>query len=140
MDSPRVVNLDRALERMHRVVVFGVGLVLLGVSLPETAQAFSSAEWAIGELCSHMEGNLGALLMSAAGVGAVISAALGNFRASYSLIIVGIGGFSVSAMLSLYFPDAATTCDNGSQAGTAAQQGGAQQGGAQQGGDPFQQN
>ncbi len=97
--------------------VFALGLALY-LGAPEHTYAFESAKFAIKELCGHMMGNLGALLMTTAGVGAIVSAAFGNFKASYSLIITGIGAFSVSSMLSLYFPDAGTLCEEGSSGGS----------------------
>ena len=102
-----------------RLGIYSCGLLMVGLALPESAFAFDSARWAIQELCAHIEGNLGALLMSAAGVGAVVSGAFGNFRASYGFLIVGIGAFSVSAILSLYFGAAATECQTGAQNGGA---------------------
>ncbi len=93
--------------------VFAAGLALHIMGSPEESHAFASAKFAIEQLCGYMMGNLGALLMTTAGVGAIVSAAFGNFKASYSLIITGIGAFSVSSMLNLYFPIAAESCKEG---------------------------
>ncbi len=94
-------------------VAFAAGLALHIMGSPEESHAFASAKFAIEQLCGYMMGNLGALLMTTAGVGAIVSAAFGNFKASYSLIITGIGAFSVSSMLNLYFPIAAESCKEG---------------------------
>lgn len=101
---------------------FFVALVIVG-AVASNAYAFESAKYAIQELCGHMTGSLGGLLMSAAGVGAIVAAAFGNFRASFSFLITGIGAFTVSAILSLYFPTAADTCDQGA-GGNGANNGG----------------
>jgi type IV secretory pathway VirB2 component (pilin) len=88
------------------------------VSAPFEVFALASVEFAIRELCQHMEGNLGGLLMVTAGVGGMISAAFGNMKALYSCVITGIGAFTVSSMLSLYFPKAYGIC-SGSGGNTA---------------------
>lgn len=86
---------------------------LLSLSLVSVAFAFESAKFAIEELCGHMTGSLGGLLMSAAAVGGIAAAAFGNFRASFSFIITGIGAFTISSLLSLHFPQAAGSCNGG---------------------------
>lgn len=105
------------LVMFSRLSLLTLGVSLLVVSVPQLAFAFDSAEFAISEICGHMEGNLGALLMSVAGVGAVVSAAMGNFRAAFTCLIVGIGAFGTSAMMSFYFPDAAEVCVEGAENG-----------------------
>lgn len=97
-------------ERVLRVSLFSAGTTMISISLPEYSFAFASAEFAIKEICGHMMGNLGALLMTAAGVGAVVSAAFGNFKASYGLIITGVGAFTISSLLGLFFEDAGALC------------------------------
>lgn len=78
------------------------------------AFAFESVQFAIKEICGHMQGNLGGLLMTVAGIGGITAAAFGNLRASHSMIVVGVGAAALSAVLSLYFPAAAKLChDNG---------------------------
>lgn len=87
----------------------------------ESAFAFDSVRFAIREICGHMTGNLGGLLMVVAGIGGLASAAFGNFRASQSLIITAIGAFAISSILSLYFPRAAAECNqNAGDGGGAA--------------------
>ena len=109
-------------EKVIRMSLMTGGFMLIAHSAGELAPAFAfdSAKYAIKEICGHMQGNLGALLMSAAGVGAVISGAMGNFRASFTLIIVGVGAFTTDAIMSLFFPDAAEECAKGSEGGGGA--------------------
>jgi hypothetical protein len=84
---------------------------------PSEAYAFQSVEFAIREICAHMQGNLGGLLMATAGVGGLISAAFGNMKAMYSCIVTAIGAFTISSMLSLHFDQAAQICNGGGGAG-----------------------
>ena len=90
----------------------GISFALL-ICAPFNVFALESVKFAIKELCGHMEGHLGGLLMATAGVGGMISAAFGNMKAMYSFIITGIGAFTVSSVLSLYFPEAAKLCEQG---------------------------
>jgi len=90
------------------------------IVVPEAAFAFESVRFAIREICGHMMGNLGGLLMVVAGIGGLASAAFGNFRASQSLIITAIGAFAISSILSLYFPLAAQSCVAPNGGGEAA--------------------
>lgn len=91
------------------------------ITAPLDVFALESVKFAIRELCQHIEGNLGGLLMVAAGVGGMISAAFGNMKALYSCIVTGIGAFTASSMLSLYFPAAYKECNGagGANAKTA---------------------
>ncbi len=91
------------------------------ICAPMDAFGLASVQFAIKELCKHIEGNLGGLLMVTAGVGGMISAAFGNMKSLYTCIITGIGAFTASSMLSLYFPEAAGIC---SGKGGGAGQGG----------------
>jgi hypothetical protein len=96
--------------------ILSVGYILI----PTDVLALASVDFAIKEICSHMEGSLGGLLMATAGVGGIISAAFGNMKAMYSCIVTAIGAFAISSMLSLHFPEAANKCSNGGGAGAAS--------------------
>ena len=124
-------SLFPTLEFTARVltILFGIALILIGFELQAFAQTaattgnaggagsatFASAEFAIKELCSHIMGGFGGLLMTASGVGAIVSGALGNYKASYSLLIVGIGAFTIPTVLGFYFPNAAEICQQASK-------------------------
>ena len=96
------------LFKIIKILSVSFALLLLYAS---NAFAFESVEFAIEEICGHMQGNLGGLLMTTAGIGGIVAATFGNLRASHSLIVVGVGAAAISAILSLYFPAAAEICD-----------------------------
>ncbi len=104
---------NKKFNKIHKAL-FSVTILTI---LPTSAFALQSVDFAISEICKHMEGSLGSLLMIAAGVGGIISAAMGNIRAMYSCLITAIGAFTISSMLSLYFPAAAEKCSNGTSGG-----------------------
>lgn len=95
-------------------IVLGIttvgGFSLLGL---REAHALASVDFAIEEICSHMMGNLGGLLMAAAGVGGIASAAFGNMKAMYSCLVTAIGAFGINSVLSLHFATAALKCQPG---------------------------
>ena len=97
-------------EARRRIALWAAVLTILLV-VPENAHAFESVKFAIREICGHMEGKLGGLLMTIAAIGGLAAAALGNLRAMQSMIITGIGAATVSAFLSLYFSAAAQECE-----------------------------
>jgi|GEM_PF-4387482 len=56
-------------------------------------------------LYGFIEGPFGALLMTAAGVVAIIMVSVGGFRSAYSLFVVGAGAFVLRSLISLYYGD-----------------------------------
>jgi hypothetical protein len=104
---------NKKFTKIHKTLF----LITILTLIPSSAFALQSVDFAITEICKHMEGSLGSLLMIAAGVGGIISAAMGNIRAMYSCLITAIGAFTISSMLSLYFPEAANKCSNGTTGG-----------------------
>ena len=94
---------------------YSIASFILILLFTTNAFAFESVQFAIEEICGHMQGNLGGLLMTTAGIGGIVAAAFGNLRASHSLIVVGVGGAALSAILSLYFPVAADFCHDAGQ-------------------------
>jgi hypothetical protein len=56
-----------------------------------------------GNLFRLIEGAFGALIMVVAGIGAIIAAAVGNYKLAYALIVVAVGAFILRALVSLFF-------------------------------------
>ena len=61
-----------------------------------------------GEVCKriidmHADGGYGSLLAAMAGVGAIISSAMGGFKAAWTLIVVAISSFILDAYRTLFF-------------------------------------
>jgi hypothetical protein len=100
-------------------VLLGIGVLSLGSAQPAHAFNTDVIDWAIGELCGHIQGHLGSLLTTAAAFGAIVAAAMGSYRVFYGAIMTAVGAFAVSTIMSLYFPEAANICKSGSQNGGA---------------------
>jgi len=88
-------------------------LFVLGLVTPVYAFDTAVVDWAIGELCGHITGHLGGLLVTVAGFGAIVAAAMGSYRVFYGAIITAVGAFATSTILGLYFPEAAGVCNGG---------------------------
>ena len=57
----------------------------------------------VGNLFRLIEGAFGALIMVVAGLGAIIAAAMGAYRAALGMLVVALGAFILRALVSLFF-------------------------------------
>jgi predicted dinucleotide-utilizing enzyme len=60
---------------------------------------------AVNAVLSYLEGTFGALIMAAAGIGAIISASFGGYKAAISLMVVAVGAFILRSLMSTFFND-----------------------------------
>lgn len=60
-------------------------------------------EGAVGNLFMLIEGSFGALIMVVSGLGAIIAAAMGAYRAAVGMLVVALGAFILRALVSLFF-------------------------------------
>ncbi len=93
--------------------IFGVALIAGGLSLEAMAQEVQSelvgtyndervAE-AVNRMFGYIEGSFGALIMVAAGLGAIMSAAFGQYRAALGLLVVAVGSFILRSLVGTFF-------------------------------------
>jgi len=66
---------------------------------------------AVGQLFQLIEGSFGALVMVVSGLGAIISAAMGAYRASVGMLVVAVGSFILRSLVSLFFSSNFPVCD-----------------------------
>lgn len=57
----------------------------------------------VGNLFRLIEGAFGALIMVVSGLGAIIAAAMGAYRAAVGMLVVALGAFILRALVSLFF-------------------------------------
>ena len=57
----------------------------------------------VGNLFRLIEGAFGALIMVVSGIGAIVAAAMGAYRAAVGMIVVAVGSFILRALVSLFF-------------------------------------
>ena len=60
---------------------------------------------AVRNLFELIEGSFGAIIMIASGLGAIVSAAFGAYRAAVGLLVVAVGAFILRALVALFFGD-----------------------------------
>ncbi len=97
------------------------GLTLITVGLVDVASAQVDApQWdqtrvaqAAEFLLSMIEGALGALVMIVAGIGAIVAAAMGAYRAAVGMLVVAVGAFILRTLVTLFFGENFTGIDEG---------------------------
>ena len=111
----------KALSPNFLLVLLGSSLLVLGLSDYNTsiAQSFASSvdespglgvaegDERIFEVSNRLfeliEGNFGSLIMIAAGLGAIISAAFGAYRAAVGMLVVAVGAFILRSLVVIFF-------------------------------------
>ena len=102
-------------EAHARAVLFiaGVSLLALGLSADVVAQITPGAmayndekvSNAVNAIMLYLEGSFGALIMAASGIGAIMSAAFGQYKAALSLMVVAVGSFILRSLIGTFFND-----------------------------------
>ena len=98
------------------LLIFGAVLLMGGLVDLSLAQgggptgSFSEAAYeddlvrnSVGNLFKLVEGAFGALVMVVAGLGAIVAAAMGAYRAAVGMLVVAVGAFILRALVSLFF-------------------------------------
>ncbi len=103
-------------EKQARIALFilGVAILSMGMSYEVIAQPTklgttyndSKIANAVNAIMTYLEGSFGALVMAAAGIGAILSAAFGQYKAALSLMVVAVGAFILRSLISTFFNDA----------------------------------
>ncbi|MCB0325706.1 MAG: hypothetical protein KDD69_19125 [Bdellovibrionales bacterium] len=112
------VRLTLGAQRWSTALLLLLGTVLLAGGLAEISLAqgggptgsFSEAAYeddlvrnSVGNIFKLIEGAFGALIMVVAGLGAIVAAAMGAYRAALGMLVVAVGAFILRAMVSLFF-------------------------------------
>ena len=82
-----------------------LGIVLLTAGMTEMSHAQDKLAEASGILLGLIEGSLGALVMIVAGIAAIVSAAMGAYRAAVALLVVAVGAFILRTLVGLFFDE-----------------------------------
>jgi hypothetical protein len=103
-------------EKQARLALFVAGVAVLGLGLSHdvSAQISSGAAIqynddritnAVNAIMTYLEGSFGALIMAASGIGAIMSAAFGQYKAAFSLMAVAVGSFILRSLMGTFFND-----------------------------------
>jgi hypothetical protein len=117
-------------EKHARTALFVAGVAILGAGLSQdlyaqaggfggggglatTGQVNSQRiQIAVNAIMQYLEGSFGALIMAASGVGAIMAAAFGQYKAALSLMVVAVGSFILRNLINTFFNDTGLV-DNG---------------------------
>ncbi len=111
------VNFMCTVERHGTLVMFALGFALLSLGLTELSLAqgrpprldvqggydATAIRGSVEVLFQLIEGSFGALIMVVSGIGAIIAAAFGAYRAAVGMLVVAVGAFILRALVSLFF-------------------------------------
>jgi hypothetical protein len=97
-----------------QVMLFMMGVALLSAGLVDGANAAglvtryndTRLSNSVNAVLTYLEGTFGALVMVAAGVGAILSSAFGQYRAALGLMVVAVGAFILRSFVGTFFNDA----------------------------------
>jgi hypothetical protein len=106
-------------EAQVRTIIFlaGISMLAISLSLDATAQTGGNGGYtatkyndakvanAVNAIMTYLEGSFGALIMAASGIGAIMSAAFGQYKAALSLMVVAVGAFILRSIMSTFFND-----------------------------------
>jgi hypothetical protein len=101
-------------KTQSQLLLFVVGFALLAGGLSQGAHAAinglttyndSRIANSVNAVMTYLEGSFGALVMAAAGIGAIMSAAFGQYKTALSLMVVAVGAFILRSLMSTFFND-----------------------------------
>lgn len=96
-------------EKQARTALFVFGLTVLMIGLSSDALARTTnynderISNALDTLMTYLEGSFGALIMAACGIGAIMSAAFGQYKAAMSLLVIAVGAFIIRSLMTTFF-------------------------------------
>jgi hypothetical protein len=104
-------------EKQAQAILFAAGIICLGIGLSDDVFANGAGGWssrqgevedsrialAVSTLFKYLEGSFGALIMAAAGIGAILSAAVGQYKAALSCMVVSVGAFILRSFMTTFF-------------------------------------
>lgn len=103
-------------KQQGQLALFGLGVLLIvGAIAPEImAQEELNTKYndarvvnSVNAILTYLEGSFGALIMVVAGLGAIMSAAFGQYKAALGCLVVAVGAFILRSFLSTFFNDTA---------------------------------
>jgi hypothetical protein len=94
-----------------QLFLFALGIVVVSFGLIDGAEARNikyndqRVAESVNGVLTYLEGTVGALVMVACGIGAIMSSAFGQYRAALGLMVVAVGAFILRSLMSTFFND-----------------------------------
>ena len=99
-------------EKQAKFMLFVFGVTLLSLGVQDRAMAAHAIAYnderlagAVNAILTYIEGSFGAMVMVAAGIGAILSSAMGQYRAALGLLVVAVGAFILRSFVGTFFND-----------------------------------
>ena len=102
-------------QKQSQFMLFALGVTLLTFGIqegalaahPKHAIAYNDERLAgaVNAILTYIEGTFGAMVMVAAGIGAILSSAMGQYRAALGLLVVAVGAFILRSFVGTFFND-----------------------------------
>ena len=102
-------------------VLFTVGMLLLSGGILGFAHAANDAGTTYDDnrianaavtVLTYLEGSFGALVMVVSGIGAILSAAFGQYKAALGCLVVAVGAFILRSFMTTFFNTASLNADS----------------------------
>lgn len=105
------LHAPRASQVQAALFVLGVVILASGLATESLAQRHiqyndTRITQSVNAILTYLEGSFGALVMVAAGLGAILSAAFGQYRAALGCLVVAVGAFILRSFVATFFNDA----------------------------------
>ena len=94
--------------------IAGLGILLIGsqdMSLAQLTDRYDieyndeRVDNVINAIFTYLEGSVGALIMVAAGISAIVASAFGQYKAALGLLAVAVGAFLLRSLVGTFFND-----------------------------------
>src|SRR5688572_3050823 len=91
-----------------QIGLFVLGIVLVSLGMIDGVEARDikyndqRVSQSVNGVLTYMEGTVGALVMVACGIGAIMSSAFGQYRAALGLMVVAVGAFILRSLMSTF--------------------------------------
>ena len=99
-------------KRQAQLMLLLLGVAVLSLGMIDGAEARNikyndqRVTESVNGVLTYLEGSVGALVMVACGIGAIMSSAFGQYRAALGLMVVAVGAFILRSLMSTFFNDA----------------------------------
>ncbi len=106
-------NLKNFVNKHGNLCLFILGAIVLtaGITNMSAATWHDRLDLAICGVFKWLEGGFGALVMIVAGLLAIVTAAMGAYKAAMACLIIAVGTFILRAVVTLFFADVMNDAD-----------------------------
>jgi hypothetical protein len=97
-------------RRQTQAMLFVLGVTLLAAGTADLSIAQAPGDYndervanSVNTIFTYLEGSFGALVMVVSGLGAIMSAAFGQYKSALGCLVVAVGAFILRSFMSTFF-------------------------------------